>query len=189
MPVGRLDLLGLFRDGFVGQRRQPFLDHFGVYRILGQPGVEIRLKPKNFGGTNFEALHIPLFGIGARRAGCADQIVHRLMAHVDHDVIDGVAVHDVAALFIDDLALIVHHVIIFDDLLADIIVAGLDLALRRLDRLAQPFGRRQCLAIFQVRPDHLGEHRVRAEDAHQIVVEAEVEARQAGVALAARTTA
>jgi hypothetical protein len=55
-----------------------------------------------------------------------DNFIHRLR------------IHDVGALFIDDLALIIHHVIIFDDLLAHVIIARLDLLLRRLDGLGQP---------------------------------------------------
>jgi hypothetical protein len=129
-----------------------------------------------------------LLGIGFGRTGGADDVVDRLGAHILDHVADGVGVHDVGALFVDHLALIVHHVVIFDDLLADVVVARLDLLLRGLDRLGQPLAADR-LAIGDVVAHHLGEQRVRAEDAQQIVVEAEVEARQAGVALTARTAA
>jgi hypothetical protein len=62
---------------------------------------------------------------------------------------DCFGIHDVFALFVDDLALIIHHVIIFDDLLADVVVAGFDLFLRGLDRLGQP-ARADRFAIFQI---------------------------------------
>jgi hypothetical protein len=46
-----------------------------------------------------------------------------------------ISVHDLGALLVDDLALVVHHIVEFDDLLADVVVARLDLLLRGLDRL------------------------------------------------------
>ena len=45
------------------------------------------------------------------------------------------------------------------------------------------------LAVGEVRVHHLGEQRVRPEDAQQVVLEAQVEPRQARVALAARAAA
>ena len=67
--------------------------------------------------------------------------VDRLGAHVLDDVADRLGVHDVGALLVDHLALVVHHVVIFDDLLADVVVARLDLLLRGLDRLGDPRAR------------------------------------------------
>ena len=61
-----------------------------------------------------------------------------LGAHVGDHVADAFGVHDVGALLVNDLALVVHHVVEFDDLLADVVVARLDLLLRGLDRLGDP---------------------------------------------------
>ncbi len=130
-----------------------------------------------------------MFGIASRRARFADQSIDRFGAHIDDNVADGIGVHDLAALFVNHLALIVHHIVIFDDLFALIIVARLDLFLGGLDRFRHPFRRRQRLAVLEVRTQHLGEERIGPEYAQQIVVEAEVEARQAGIALTPGTTA
>src|SRR3546814_2746771 len=63
------------------------------------------------------------------------------------------------------------------DLLADVVVAGLDLFLGGLDRLRQPF-RPDRLAILEILVHHLGKQRVGTEDAQQVVVETEVEFRR-----------
>jgi hypothetical protein len=122
------------------------------------------------------------------RAGGGDQRVHRLVAHIQHHIVQRLGIHDVGALFVDDLALVVHHVVVFDDLLADVVVARLDLLLRLLNGLGQPLGADR-LAIGQIAVHHAREHRVRPEDAQQIVLKAEVELRQARIALTARTAA
>ena len=106
---------------------------------------------------------------------------------LDH-VADMVGVHDLGALLVDHLALVVHDVVEFDDLLADVVVARLDLLLRGLDRLGNPRGDDR-LAVLEILVHQPREGGLRAEDAQQIVVEAQVEARQAGIALAARTAA
>ena len=58
-------------------------------------------------------------------------------------------IHDVGALLVDDLALVVHNVVEFDDLLADVVVARLDLLLGGLDRLRNP-RRDDCLAVLKI---------------------------------------
>jgi hypothetical protein len=131
-----------------------------------------------------EQVDVPLLGIGVGRAGLADDGVDRLGAHVLDHVADGVGIHDVGALLVDHLALIVHDVVIFDDLLADVVVARLDLLLGGLDRLGDP-GRDDRLAVLEILVHQAREHGLRAEDAQEIVVERQVEARQAGIALAA----
>ena len=117
-----------------------------------------------------------------------DQRIDRVVAHFDDDIVDGLGIHDVRALLVDHLALIVHHVVVFDDLLAHVVIARLDLLLRCLDRLRQPF-RTDRLAIGEVAVHHPREQRVGAEDAQQVVLEAQVELRQPGIALAPRAAA
>ena len=99
-----------------------------------------------------------------------------------------VGVHDLGTLLINHLALVVHHIVEFDDLFADVVIARLDLFLRGLDRLGDHRADNR-FAILQILVHQPRERRLRAEDAHQIIVEAEVETRQAGIALAARATA
>ena len=90
-----------------------------------------------------------------------------------------VAVHDLGALLVDHLALVVHHIVEFDDLLADVVIARLDFPLRGLDRLGNPRGDDR-LAILEILVHQPREGGLRAEDAQQIVVETEVEAAQPG---------
>ncbi len=76
--------------------------------------------------------------------------------------------HQVAALFVDHLALIVHDVVKAQQCFADVEVARFDLALGLLERLVDP-GMDDRFAFFQAQ---LLQHAVQAlgpEDAHQIV--------------------
>ena len=99
-----------------------------------------------------------------------------------------VLAHDVEPLLEDDLALVIHHVVVLQDLLADVEVALLDLLLRGLERLVHPRVRDRLAFLEAERLQHLV-HALRPEDAHQIVVEREIELRTAGVALTARAAA
>ena len=135
-------------------------------------------RPKIAVDALLQALDVPLLGIGPRRAMRGDDRFRGLGAHFGDHVADAVGVHDVGALLVDHLALVVHHVVIFDDLLADVVVARLDLLLRGLDRLRDPRADDR-LAVLEILVHQPREHRLRAEDAQQIVVEAQVEARQA----------
>ena len=71
------------------------------------------------------------------------------MAHIEHHIINRLAVHNLSALLVNDLALIVHHIIILNDLFARFIIARFNLFLRCLNRFGQPF-RTDRLAIFEV---------------------------------------
>jgi hypothetical protein len=58
-----------------------------------------------------------------------DQIVDHFVAHVLDGLGNRFRIHQFLALIEDDLALIVHHVIEFEQVLADVEVARLDLLL------------------------------------------------------------
>ena len=169
----------------IGQFGQTLFDHVGFQPVLLRPFINRRVKAQHFVHASLQRRQIPLLGIGSRRAGIADERVDRVVTHVDHHFVDRFGIHDVRALLIDDLALVVHHVIVFNDLFADVVIARFDLLLRGLDGLGHPFGRRQRLAIFQVGTHHLRKQRVRPENSQQIVVEAQVEPRQPGITLPA----
>ena len=187
-PGVGLQFLRLGLDHRIGLGRDALQNDLGVDRFLGHPVVDRRLEVQQVLQLLLHARDIPLLGIAVRRASGADDRVDRLGAHVGDDLAHRLGIHDVGALFIDDLALVVHHVIIFDDLLADVVVARLDLLLRGFDRLGQPLAADR-LAVLDIAAHHLGEQRVRTEDSQQIVVEAEVKARQARIALTPRTAA
>ena len=96
------------------------------------------------------------------------------------------------ALGVDDLALLVHDVVVLEDVLSCGEVHRLDLALRALDGLADQARLDGHVVGDVVRfamNDADAVHAVAAEQAHEVVFEREVELRRAGVALAAGAAA
>ena len=117
-----------------------------------------------------------------------DQFLRHLLAHFRNDFFDLVGAHDFEPLLEDHLALIVEHIVEFQDVLADFEVAGFDFLLRFFERLVDP-GMGDRLAFFETQALQNRIHALRPEDAHQIVLQAEIEFRGAGIALAARPAA
>src|SRR5216683_1343620 len=89
---------------------------------------------------------------------------------------------------VDDLALLVHHVVVLEQMLADIEVVRFDLLLGILDRPRNP-SMLDRNAVLHADTVHQALETVSAEDSEQIVLEREIKTRRAGVALAARTPA
>ena len=117
-----------------------------------------------------------------------DQILDDLVAHVGDGLGDIRRFHQFDALLEDDLALVVEHVVILQEVLADVEVAGFDLLLGAFQGLVDP-GMDDRLAFLQAELLQHAVHAVGAEDAHQVVLKRQVELRAAGVALAAGTAA
>ncbi len=92
-------------------------------------------------------------------------------------------VEDLVALGVDRLALLVDHVVELDDALADVEVEALDPGLGALDRLADD-ARLDGHVVLEAHPLHQPGDPIRREPLHQVVVERQVEARRARVALA-----
>jgi hypothetical protein len=115
-------------------------------------------------------------------------VVQHAFAHRGHGFGDVLGFQQLVALRIDDLALIVGDVIVFEKLLADVEVAGLDLALRRFQRTRDE-RMLDRLAFGHLQPFHDRFQAITGKDAQQRVVEREVEARRTRVPLATRTAA
>ena len=98
------------------------------------------------------------------------------------------ALEDLPALAVDDFALLVHHVVILEDVLADVEVARLDFLLRVLDR-ARDDGVLDRLVLLHAEAVHDARDAVRCKEAHQVVLQREEELRRAGIALTPRTAA
>ena len=134
-----------------------------------------------------QPLEVPI----GRRHILRHVLVQQRADRLVHDAVNGsgqiLRAHDLGALLIYDLALIVRDVIEQQQLLPDIEVVRLDLALRLLD-LAGEHAALDDLAFL-----HSGQLQqpLRAlritEDPHEIVFHRQVEAARTGVALAART--
>ena len=109
--------------------------------------------------------------------------------HFVNQLVRILRVDDFVAIGIDDLALVVHHVVEIEGAFAREIVALLDAFLRRLDRLVEP-AMFQFLALLEAEALHDFRHPIgRAEVAHEIVLEADVETGRARIALARATAA
>ncbi|NDE98669.1 MAG: DUF1549 domain-containing protein, partial [Verrucomicrobia bacterium] len=184
----KMDSQPMARVLFRGQYDQPLCNRVGLKTILGQPFIDWHLHTQHIHRPLAKAIEIPLLGIGSGRAGIADQRVDGIMAHVDHDIIDLVGIHDIGALLVDHLALVVHHVVVAQQLLTDLEVPGLDLLLRLLERLVDP-GVDDRLAFLEAELLQHAVDAVGAEDPHQVVFEREEELGGTGIALAAGAAA
>ncbi len=117
-----------------------------------------------------------------------DDVLDKGVAHVGDGLGDAVVLHQIDALVEDHLALVVLDVVEFQEVLADIEVAGLDLLLRLLQRLVDP-GMDDRLAVLEAEPGQHGVEPVGAEDPHQIVFQRQEEFRASGIALASGSAA
>ena len=111
-----------------------------------------------------------------------------LLQHIVHLGADVLAVQHLVALAVDDLTLLVHDVVVLQDILADLEVAALEFLLGRLDGT----GDHPVLdggVLVDAQRAHQALHAVAAEQTHQVVLEAQVEAGCTGVALTACTAA
>jgi hypothetical protein len=115
-------------------------------------------------------------------------VVQDAFAHRRDGFRDIVALEQLVALRVDDLALIVGDVVVFEQLLADVEVARLDLALRRFQRTRdERMLDRLALGHLQALHDRL--QAITGKNAQQRIIEGEVEARRPGIALATGTAA
>ena len=117
-----------------------------------------------------------------------DLIGNAAADHAEDGILEVAAVEHLLALPVDDLALLVHHVVVFKRRLTGLEVAGLDAGLCVLDGLREHLvldGR----VLVEVHAVHEVRDALAAEQAQQIVLEREVEARLARVALTAGTAA
>ena len=108
--------------------------------------------------------------------------------HVADRVGDVVAFQQLVALLVDHAALVVGDVVVFEQLLADVEVARLDAVLRLGDRAVDD-RMLDRLALGHLEPLHDRAQALAAEDAQQRILERQVEARRARVALAAGAAA
>ena len=110
------------------------------------------------------------------------------MPHVGDHAVHVRRGHDLPALLVDHLALIVHDVVELQQVLADVEVACLDLLLRLFQRLVDP-GMGDRLALLQAQPLEHAVELVRGEDPHQIVFQGQEEQRPSGITLPAGAAA
>ncbi len=113
---------------------------------------------------------------------------HRLVEHLEHLGLQVGAGERCVAQAVDDLALLVHHVVVLEQVLADVEVVRLDPLLRAADRA----GHQRVLddlALLDAQRSMMAGDALGAEEAHEVVLERQEEARRAGIALAAGAAA
>ena len=117
-----------------------------------------------------------------------DEVVDDAVAHVVDGGAHALLGHELAALLEHDLALVVHDVVVFQDVLAHVEVARFDLLLRLLDGLVDP-GMDDRLVLLQAELLQHAVHALGPEDAHQVVLQRQEELGAPGIALAAGAAA
>src|SRR5919204_952162 len=171
----------------LGRRRVEVLDQpIGAFvqRLVGNLAAGRDGKVR--GEVLDQAFQVPVLGVPAD-AMLLDALCHDL-ADVAEDVLARIrALEDLAALLVHDLALLVHHVVVFDDVLAGVEVHALDLLLRARNRARDPW--MIDWLDLEARHQPADAVRRRAEDLHEVVLEGDEELARAGVTLAAGTTA
>ena len=153
------------------------LGHAVVAGELLEPGTQTVEVPVLHGrALGAELAHLALDG-GARD-----------LAHVLGQVL---AVEDLVALLVDDLALLVHDVVVVEDALTHGVVDLLDLALGALDGLADHASLERHVGRHVGLLHELADavHAVGAEQTHEVVLERKVELGLARIALTAGTPA
>ena len=143
--------------------------------------VELRPQP----------VEVPVLDVVAGRV-LVDEALDHVGDLLARDRAHVAALEHLVAVLVDDLALLVHHVVVLEDALADEEVLLLDLALGALDLLREHLGLdRLLLALLVDRAEAVEDavDAVAGEQAHEVVLGGEEEARLAGVALAAGAAA
>ncbi len=94
------------------------------------------------------------------------------------------AVEHLLALLVDDLTLGIHDIVVFQHVLAHLEVAALDVLLRVLNGVGEHLGVDGRVLVDTERIHHVHDA-LGAEQAHDVILERQIEARFAGVALTA----
>ena len=133
-------------------RLQDALAHFFVGdAFFLRPVDDRQVEAEDLVDFVVQARRVPLFGIGLLGNVARDEFLDDFLAHLGDLVADIVRRHDLLALLEDHLALVVEHVVVFQDVLAHLEVARFDLLLRLLERLVHP-GMGDRLALFEAEP-------------------------------------
>jgi len=127
------EFLLLVPIGFPNLGLQVFEERIASDLAKGFPGVllalsdvEVELALHHLG----EPLHVPLFRILFRWAVDGERRFHQAPHHVVDIFREVLASEDSATMLVDNLALLVHHVVVFEQLFADLEVVSFDLLLR-----------------------------------------------------------
>ena len=138
-----------------------------------------------------QAHEVPVLGVLSLGTELLHLAPHGIVGHIIDVAQEVLAVQDLVALLVDDPALLVHHVVVVEHLLAHGEIYLLDLALGTLDGSADQLGLDGYIRRHVVACHHGGNsvHAIAAEEAHEVVLKREVELGLARIALAAGASA
>ena len=134
-----------------------------------------------------QLLHVPLAGLLAD-AVVLHSVVDHAVRHLEDGIVNVLTQQHPTALTVNDLALAVHHVVVFQHVLTNLEVPALNTLLGALDLLGE-HSRLKGLVVLQTQTIHHCADPLGAEQAHQVVLQRNKELGGAGVALTARTAA
>jgi hypothetical protein len=166
----------LFEQGF-----EFVFDRAAVERLqFFGPDLDAELRQD----LGLETVPVPSAGMGFFGAADVydgrDQAIH----HVHHARLLIVTLEQIPAHPVDRLALLVHHVVVFENVFARAKILRLDGFLRGCDTLADEATLDRHV-LFHAQAQHKILHPLPAEDAQQIVLQRKIEPRAARIALAA----
>src|SRR5208337_3078396 len=167
--IGAPDLLAL-RVLFAGQASQflgELVEGLGfkllqveLAKIDSQPVPELRAK----------AIDIPLVGVLRFGAEFGDQPIHHAVASFQDEFLLLMSFEQLTAQTVNGLALLVHHIVVLEQVLAGLEILRFHGLLRGLDALAD-HSRLDVGAFFHAQPLHEAGDPILGEDAHQVVLE------------------
>ena len=135
-----------------------------------------------------QAVDVPVFGIAFWRDVGVDELVDHIAADAADVGRNVIRLHQVAALLVNVLALIIRHVIELQQLLADIEVATFHFALGIFDGLGHP-RMLDGLAFLHAEFLHEAGDPVRGKNTHEVIFQRQVEPAGARITLTAGTAA
>ena len=153
-------------------------DRAGAGQVVGH-----ELGREVLGDLGDQAGEVPLLGV-LRRARRGHHLGHRALEQLDGVLVQVLSVDDLVAAAVDHLALLVHHVVVLEDVLAGFGVAALDGVLGPLDGLGDHL--RLDGHVVGKGPAHHPVHGAGGEQPHQIVLEGQEEPALARIALTTR---
>ena len=132
--------------------------------------LEAALRRVNLLGILDEAVELPLLRVELRVGVLVHLRADDVLDHA-HDILTQVlAEEDLAALAVHDFTLLIHDIVILEDVLADVEVARLDLLLRVLDGIRDELVF-DWLVLVHAELVHDARDAVRGEEAQQVVFE------------------
>jgi len=156
--------------------------------FLGRPGGDRQVEAQHILHLEGQGMDVPLVGVGLRRHQPHDHLVDGVAAELVDDLRQVFRQHELGALLEHSFALVVHDVVVLEQVLADLVVALLDPSLGGGDGPVQPLVG-DGLVFLHPEGAHDRIEALAGEDAQQVVLAGEEELGVAGVALAAGASA